>query len=147
MSISPASSLAQTLGIKPSDDVRLVAAPDGFAEALSPLPENASVIQGATDGRRFPIQVVFAKQRSDLTHRLGDALLALPSDGMVWIAWPRASAGVSTDLTHDQVREVGLMAGLVDVKECAIDDDWSGLKFVVRVQDRPQWPHRANVTT
>lgn len=131
--------LARKLGIRPGHRVRLRNAPGGLDDSLAPLPE---VVEIARSGEgAFPAQIVFLKGRSALETRLGDAIESMPADGMVWLAWPKKSSGVETDLTREVIREVGLAAGLVDVKVCAIDEVWSGLKFVVRTDDRADWPN------
>ncbi len=82
--------------------------------------------------------LLFSKASADLVPRLRQAAKALAAAGMLWISWPKKTSGVSTDLTENTIRETGLKAGLVDVKVCAITDVWSGLKFVIRVKDRPK---------
>jgi hypothetical protein len=80
--------------------------------------------------------VVFCKQRSELERRLASLPTALDRAGGLWVAWPKRTSGVPTDLADGVVRELGLAAGLVDNKVCAIDQAWSGLRFVYRVADR-----------
>ena len=89
-----------------------------------------------------PVDLAILFTRSEEALRAGFAPMAarLAPAGMLWVAWPKRASGVATDLTEDRVRAVGLEAGLVDVKVCAIDDVWSGLKFVIRKKDRPGWP-------
>ena len=82
--------------------------------------------------------VAFFSERGELERRLPALRQALAPDGGLWIAWPKRASGVATDLTEDDVRELGLAAGLVDNKVCAIDAVWSGLRFVYRLRDRPQ---------
>lgn len=115
-----ATPLAKKLGVKANDRVRLLGAPDGLDATLSPLPEGAQMVQSG-DGS-FALQIVFARSRERLEEGLGESTVALPADGMVWLAWPKVSSGVPTDLTRDVVRSVGLGAGLIDVKVCAIDE-------------------------
>jgi len=86
------------------------------------------------------VQLVFAKDARGLARGLQAALSALPADGMIWLAWPKRSSGVPTELTRERVRAIGLRERLVDVKVCAIDETWSGLKFVVRKEERDAWP-------
>ncbi len=85
---------------------------------------------------RFDLVVVFVTERARLQRRLPRLVAAIEPDGMVWVAWPKKASSVPTDVTEDVVRELGLAAGVVDVKVCAIDATWSGLKLVVRVADR-----------
>jgi hypothetical protein len=80
--------------------------------------------------------MVFTESRTDLSHQFAPLAKALGSAGMLWVSWPKKSSGVTTDLDENVVREIGLAAGLVDVKVCAVTGVWSGLKFVRRVKDR-----------
>jgi hypothetical protein len=101
---------------------------------LAPLPDEVELRPRA----RGPLDVIvfFTKSRSDLERRFGKLASALQPAGALWIAWPKRSSGISTDLTEDVLREVGLPQGLVDTKVCAIDDTWSGLRFVIRKENR-----------
>jgi hypothetical protein len=127
--------LPKKLGIRPSARLGLIGAPDEFAVALGPLPEDVRVRRTA----RGPLDVVvaFFVARAALERRLPALRAALDPAGGLWIAWPKRASGVATDLTESLVRELGLAAGLVDNKVCAIDQVWSGLRFVYRLQDRP----------
>jgi hypothetical protein len=127
--------LPQKLGIRAGTRLALVAAPDGFAEGtLQPLPDEVELRAGA----RGPLDVIvfFTKRRAELERRFDRLAAALDPAGALWIAWPKRSSGVATDLTEDILREVGLPRGLVDNKVCAIDDVWSGLRFVIRKENR-----------
>lgn len=84
--------------------------------------------------------VAFVTAATVLSRRFHAWAALLPPDGGLWIAWPKRSSGVTTDLDENRIRDVGLAAGLVDNKVCAIDETWSGLRFVVRVADRPRPP-------
>ena len=119
--------LPQKLGIKDGSRIRLAGAPDGFARALGVVPR----LRGEAD-----LIVFFARNRSGLRRHFARLREALHSAGGLWVAWPKKASGVATDLTENAVRAVGLSAGLVDNKVCAIDEVWSGLRFVVRVVDR-----------
>jgi hypothetical protein len=113
----------------------LSGAPDGFDEALGELPPGVTVrrrVQGT-----FDLMVAFATRRADLERRLPALTAALDHAGGLWVVWPKRSSGVATDLGDRTVRELGLAAGLVDNKVCAIDGTWSGLRFVYRLADRP----------
>ena len=107
-------------------------APPGFA--IEPLPDGVTVLRQA----RPPVDVAmaFATTWADLRKRFAAAEAALATDGGLWVAWPKKSSGVVTELDENLVREYGLEQGLVDNKVCAVDDTWSGLRFVVRVADR-----------
>jgi hypothetical protein len=123
-------SLAEKLGIRPGTSVILLAGPPGYAELLGRLPAGATIRTRLAAEARFIHQ--FARRRTDLETAFPRAARALADDGMVWISWPKKSSTLPTDLTEDVVRAVGLPLGLVDVKVCAVDETWSGLKFVRR---------------
>lgn len=127
--------LPRKLGIKPGARLGLIGAPDGFATTLGELPAEVSVRRRLAG--RFDVIVAFCSRRRDLERRLAALKAALDPAGGLWIAWPKRSSGVSTDLSEDVVRSLGLAAGLVDNKVCAIDEVWSGLRLVFRLRDRP----------
>jgi hypothetical protein len=128
--------LARKLGIKEGHRVAFPGAPDGFAALLVPIPEGVEVRARA----RGPLDVVvfFTRRRSELERRFAALKRALDPAGGLWIAWPKRSSGVETDLTEDAVREIAIAEGLVDNKVCAIDETWSGLRLVYRLSDRPR---------
>ncbi len=126
--------LAKKLGITAGNTVALLGAPGGFGDLVAPLPEGVEVrsrLGGHTD-----VVVLFAPRRAALERRLGALKRAIHSAGSLWVAWPKKSSGVFTDMTEDVVREVGLPEGLVDNKVCAIDETWSGLRLVYRLVNR-----------
>ena len=126
--------LAQKVGIKPGARVALLGAPERFEQTLEPLPDGVALVAAA----RPPLDValLFTKRRADLERRFTKAAAALTSSGGLWIVWPKRASGVPTDLDESVVREFGLATGLVDNKVCAVDDTWSGLRFVTRLKDR-----------
>lgn len=129
--------LAKKLGMKEGSRVATLGAPRHFSELLAPLPTGVRV-QGAPRGRGpFDVVIAFVRTERELERRFarGNALLA--TDGGLWIAWPKQSSTLATDLRERHVRAHGLEQGLVDNKICAVDQDWSGLRFVVRTADRP----------
>jgi hypothetical protein len=130
--------LVRKLGIKQDARLGLVSAPDGFGETLGDLPEGVSVRRRA----RGPLDVIvaFHLRRAELERRLNTLRNALDPAGGLWIAWPKRASGVATDLDENVVRALGLAAGLVDNKVCAIDEVWSGLRLVYRLRDRPGRP-------
>ena len=128
-------SLVDKLGIKPGTAVTILGAPRGYRATLGPLPETSRVKRALGPG--LAIVQFFTKSRQELASRFPALARSLAPDGALWISWPKGSSGVPTDLTESVVRAVGLAAGLVDVKVCAVDDTWSGLKFVHRLRDRP----------
>ena len=122
--------LAKKLGIKPGHAVALLGAPDGFEATLEGLPDGVTfrtAARGTND-----VLVTFHTRRADLEQRLPARLAAMDGDGGLWVAWPKRSSGVATDITEDTVRQVCLPLGLVDNKVCAIDATWSGLRVVWR---------------
>lgn len=127
--------LAKKLGIKEGFSVGLVNSPKGFRKELGPLPAAVKLSVGLLSK---PIDLVILFTHSERTLKTEFPILAekLSVNGMLWIAWPKKSSGVATDLSFDIVQKTGLQAGLVDVKICAINEIWSGLKFVYRLKDR-----------
>jgi hypothetical protein len=125
--------LPKKLGIKPGHRVLLVDAPEGFA--LDPLPGDVTVDRKA-DGPPYDVIVAFCPDTAALMDGFADWRARLDSAGGLWIAWPKKASGVPTDLTENAVRDIGLAAGVVDNKVCAIDATWSGLRLVVRLADR-----------
>jgi hypothetical protein len=127
-------SLAEKLGIGKDTTVVLIDGPPGYAALLGSVPPGAAITSRMPAAARFIHQ--FARRRADLETKLPRAARSLEDDGTLWISWPKKSSGVATDLTEDIVRAVGLPLGLVDVKVCAVDEIWSGLKFVRRKELR-----------
>lgn len=127
--------LPKKLGIKERARVALIDAPDGFPRTLGRLPPGVEVRTSARG--RFDVIVVFATRAAPLERRFPALARALEPDGGLWVAWPKQASGVRTELRFDSVQRVGLDAGLVDNKTCAIDEVWSGARFVYRVADRP----------
>lgn len=126
--------LARKLGIKPGQRVAFPRAPATFAGDLGTLPDDVRVLGRV--GKAMDLVVAFCPDAATLRKHLPKLDASLTPDGALWIAWPKKASGVATDLTGDVVRATGLDQGLVDVKVCAIDEVWSGLKFVVRKRDR-----------
>ena len=122
------------LGITPGARVALLRAPVGFERELDPLPDGVRLrtqVRGAQD-----VVVFFATREAELERRFDALARAIAPAGGLWIAWPKRTASVATDLREDLVRDIGLAHGLVDNKVCAVDDIWSGLRFVYRLVDR-----------
>jgi hypothetical protein len=126
--------LAKKLGIVAGSRLFLSDAPRNYMELLAPLPEGVEVVRkidGETD-----IVHIFSTERARLKSALRDSLGKLRQDGSIWVSWPKKSSRVPTDITEDTIREVALPMGLVDIKVCAVDEVWSGLKLVVRKENR-----------
>ncbi|HEU0013944.1 MAG TPA: hypothetical protein VFQ45_09690 [Longimicrobium sp.] len=127
--------LPRKLGIKPGHRVAFVGEPEGVRAALGELPDEVTVADA--DGP-LDLVVFFTSSAEELRARFGVLAARLAPAGMLWIAWPKKASRVATDLDENVVRGIGLAAGLVDTKVCAIDAVWSGLRFVVRLADRPR---------
>ena len=126
--------LVQKLGIKPEMRIAIVNEPRGYGRVLGKLPSRVTRKASAVGPLDF-VQF-FTTERRELQRRFAALARALAPAGMLWISWPKKSSGVTTDLTEDVIRAIGLAHGLVDVKVAAVDEVWSGLKFVRRVKDR-----------
>jgi hypothetical protein len=123
--------LARKLGMTPGTRVAVLGAPAGFTDRLEEVSAPQTRLRG-----RFDVILAFAQSRTGVERRLDALIAALEPRGGLWIAWPKRSSGVATDLDDRGVRELGLAAGLVDNKVCAIDETWSGLRFVRRLGAR-----------
>lgn len=126
--------LVEKLGIKPSTQVVALSAPPTYASLLGALPAGASLRSRLPAASGFIHK--FTRTRDDLATDFPRLARALTDTGTLWISWPKRDSGVETDLSENIVREIGLEQGLVDVKVCAVDEVWSGLKFVRRVENR-----------
>ncbi|MCI0709917.1 MAG: DUF3052 domain-containing protein [Chloroflexi bacterium] len=124
--------LVKKLGIKPGFHIALLNVPDNY---LDELPENVTV-RRTLDHSPYDFIQLFVVWREDLTEQFPLYKTALNKDGLLWISWYKKAAKMDTDLTEDIIRQIGLQNGLVDVKVVAIDEQWSGLKFVYRKEDR-----------
>jgi len=127
--------LTKKLGIKEDFRVAMIGAPDGFREELTDLPPGVTFVTRLA--AQLDLIMFFVKVQSGVTRNFPRLAAKLKPVGMLWIAWPKKASGVATDLSDNSVRQIGLDAGLVDVKVCAVNEIWSGLKFVIRVKDRP----------
>jgi len=126
--------LPKKLGIKPGFRVRLIDAP---ADVLAALSAPLAGCEIARDGKSaLDFAMIFTYSKTALEKEFKSISKILAPAGMLWVSWPKKSSGVTTDLDENIVREIGLAAGLVDVKVCAVTEVWSGLKFVRRVKDR-----------
>ena len=126
--------LAKKLGIRDGLRVRISNAPDNYAELVSPLPEIVTVSTGIRND--IDLWHFFTMSADELRRALPKMMAAIRQDGMIWVSWPKKASKVSTDVTEDTVRKHALPLGLVDVKVCAVDDTWSGLKLVIRKELR-----------
>lgn len=130
--------LWKKIGLKEDFVVRLVAAPRSVQATLAEAPFDVNFVTNSLGS--FHLAVIFAKAFDPLNQAFCQALDDLTAEGVIWCAWPKKASGVATELDFSRVQHLGLDAGLVDVKNCAIDEVWSGLKFVVRKAERKTWP-------
>ncbi|HEY6253239.1 MAG TPA: DUF3052 domain-containing protein [Candidatus Angelobacter sp.] len=126
--------LVEKLGVRGGQKVYLGNSPPDYLKALGPLPDKvvlATAFKGPFDFIQF-----FTKERAELESAFPRLKKNLAKDGILWVSWPKGASKVKTDVNENVAREIGLKNGLVDVKVCAVDDIWSGLKFVFRLKDR-----------
>jgi hypothetical protein len=128
--------LPRKLGIREGSSLLLIDAPDDFASTLGELPPAVELVR--PEARAVDVAILFARDAATVQTRFAALAASLEPAGGLWVAWPKRSSGVATDLDEKVVREIGLADGLVDNKVCAIDATWSGLRFVWRLRDRPQ---------
>jgi hypothetical protein len=126
--------LPKKLGIKDEFRIALVGMPADVRTELKSALASCHIAKNELGPLDFAM--LFVKSASELKRRFPKLARQLAPAGMLWVSWPKKSSGVATDLTENDVRKIGLEAGLVDVKVCAVNETWSGLKFVIRVRDR-----------
>ena len=126
--------LAKKLGIGTGHRVWLVHAPANYQALVSPLPDGVTFVSRPSN--TTDVAHVFTSTRRDLEKMLRGARKTLKPDAAIWVSWPKKSSKVPTDITEDVIREVALPMGFVDIKVCAVDETWSGLKLVVRKELR-----------
>ncbi len=126
--------LFRKLGIKPGFRIRTKNAPPGFASLLNGLPRDVTI--STTIRRDVDLWHLFTRSSRELRSHLPGLMEQIRQDGMIWVSWPKKSSGVPTDVTEDTIRGAALPLGLVDVKVCAVDEVWSGLKLVIRKERR-----------
>jgi hypothetical protein len=127
--------LAKKLGFKPGFRVFVDGGPDGYEKLLNPLPDDITFARRLTG--KLDLIHLFSREAEPIAVKLEQYLHYLDSAGTIWVSWPKKAAKVPTDVTEDVIRALALPLGLVDVKVCAVDDTWSGLKLVIRVENRP----------
>lgn len=127
--------LWKKLGYKPGLSVWIENAPTGYRQLLA-LPDDLEIVWESRCRAGQPFAHVFVDQAATLKSRLKSLRSALAADGVVWISWPKKSSGVVTDITEDTIRSLALPLGFVDVKVCAVDTTWSGLKLMIRKSAR-----------
>ena len=132
--------LPQKLGIKPQFKVAFFELPGDVKTALK---KTLSDCKLANDGQgQLDFAMIFINSQAKMQQQFPSFARRLAPAGILWVSWPKKTSGMVTDLNENDVRRIGLLAGLVDVKVCAVSEVWSGLKFVIRVKDRPSSPER-----
>ena len=126
--------LANKLGFREGSRVRISSAPENYLDLVTPRPDNVHISKAFR--RDIDIWHFFTRSSAELSERLPELLKAIRQGGMIWVSWPKRASKVPTDVTEDLIRKVALPLGLVDVKVCAVDDIWSGLKLVIRKELR-----------
>ena len=129
--------LPKKLGLKEGGVMVLLNAPSGIEQSLSPMPAGARIT--STLARTNTLIVLFCKDMAALKKSLSATAKKMHADGSLWISWPKKASRLFVDLTEDGIRAVALPTGLVDVKVCAVNTDWSGLKLMVRKEKRESW--------
>ena len=128
--------LPRKLGIGEGDEVALIGAPERFEDTLGELPDVASLHTDLADDARYDVILAFVTQRAELEAELPRLRARMAPACGLWIAWPKRTSRMPTDMTEHVIRDVALPTGLVDNKVCAIDDTWSGLRLVIRRENR-----------
>ena len=126
--------LVRKLGIQPNERIVAIDAPEHYVQLLDGLPDGVAITSRLVANARFVH--LFVTKRADLEKRLAALRSKLDDAGVLWVSWPKKASGVPTDVTENTIREVALPLGYVDVKVCAVDDTWSGLKLMIRRENR-----------
>lgn len=126
--------LAKKLGINPGFQVALIAAPENYPALVSPLPDGVTFSSRLS--QKTDLVHIFSTRRSELATTLANLRTKIKPTAAVWVSWPKKASKVATDITEDAIRELCLPLGFVDVKVCAVDEIWSGLKLVIRKELR-----------
>jgi hypothetical protein len=126
--------LAKKLGIKSGFTIRLINAPEHYLSLFTDLPTGIYIVD--QPGSKLNLIHFFTKSYDELSEMLPDLKEQITQNGIIWISWPKKASKIVTDITEDKIRDLALETGLVDVKVCAVDETWSGLKLVIRLKDR-----------
>ena len=137
--------LAKKLGIKAGTRVLAINTPHDYLELLDPIPAGVEIMSENTGA--FEIVHLFANTRDELFARLPECARSIVQDGAIWVSWYKKASKLATEITEDTVREAAFPLGLVDVKVCAVDEKWSGLKLVIRKENRVRSPHVSKGST
>lgn len=129
--------LPKKLGLKPQFRVAFFQLPASVKSELKEALSDCLLVKDGKDGSdQLDFAMIFIKNQAEMKEQFSKFVRRLAPAGMLWVSWPKKTSGILTDLNENDVRRLGLLAGLVDVKVCAVDEVWSGLKFVIRVKDR-----------
>jgi hypothetical protein len=126
--------LVKKLGISKGFRIKTCNAPSDYETLIQPVPED--VVVSTRHRKDVDLFHLFSASKTELARQLKIAHKQIRQDGMIWVSWPKKSSGVRSTITEDVIREVALPMGLVDIKVCAVDDTWSGLKLVIRKELR-----------
>jgi hypothetical protein len=126
--------LPQKLGIKPGLMVVTINAPANYRRLLGQIPDSVTFSERLKSGSSFVH--LFTSRRSEMQKKMSILRDKISDNGAVWVSWPKKSSGISTDVTEDVIREIALPLGFVDIKVCAVDETWSGLKLMIRRENR-----------
>lgn len=126
--------LATKLGIKEGCRLWAKNPPRDYLKWLAPLPPEVTILSRA--GKNLDLAHIFVKSRGELRAGLHSTMASIKQVGAIWVSWPKKAAKIPTDITEDVIRELALPLGLVDIKVCAVDETWSGLKLVIRKENR-----------
>ena len=126
--------LAKKLGIKPGMALHVVNAPCDYSSLIGVLPEDVAIV--SKPEKELDLVHVFTKSRSELLRLLKTLQKKIKQEGVIWVSWPKKSSGIPSEVTENTVRDLALPLGLVDIKVCAVDESWSGLKLVIRKENR-----------
>ncbi len=131
--------LPKKLGLKPQFRVAFFEVPSDVKVELREALSNCVLVKDDKDGQ-LDFAIIFVKSQADMREQFPAFARRLAPAGMLWVSWPKKASGIVTDIGENDVMKIGLTAGLVDVKVCAVNEVWSGLKFVIRVKDRVKTP-------
>lgn len=137
-----ATPLSKKLGIKSGMNVWTVHAPDQFETLLQPLPEGADLIEmdlAGVNGSCFELAILFAESELELRHGFNQLFGCMGATSTLWLSWPKKSSKKKSDLSFQIVQQLGLSVGIVDNKVCSVDEVWTAIRMVVRLENRPQW--------
>ncbi|PYK82420.1 MAG: DUF3052 domain-containing protein [Verrucomicrobia bacterium] len=126
--------LPQKLGIKPGLMVVTINPPANYRRLLGQIPDSVTFSERLKSGSSFVH--LFTSRRSEMQKKMSILRDKISDNGAIWVSWPKKSSGISTDVTEDVIREIALPLGFVDIKVCAVDETWSGLKLMIRRENR-----------